>query len=457
MINYSNYNLFQMIFAWEGSTTKATYVEVLVASFMCVLANLIIKINDGQTDFFKLWWWSKEGHVLSLFPLAFLVVFRTGMAHNRYFEGRGHVGKMVHATRELARGLSTYVKGDDPGTQRNRADCARLVKAYTVALRLSLRKIEDTTEGKEELKQYLTETEYEKIKAVKKNFVLIILQWLGDSVGVFKSQLLFDRAIDFMENDVSTMMEAWMGMHKLATTPMPFPFVQMLYSLLYGWAFTLGFPMAEEYGWKGLIVVILVSYALFSINAIGKELEDPFGEETNDLDLPFFEKAANTACKIMLPKMLEPSQKEPPGGGAMNGHAVKAVVQTTSANPLTASPTSPGATSPGGTDVQAVLTDPDLGARVKSEVASANEINDLTPELRSVFKQYFNRYDLNGNGILDTNKELTQLVTNLAFALKLGNGLSQLLEAVDAQGENLHWDTSQFVAWFLKQAKSVPL
>lgn len=38
------------------------------------------------------------------------------------------------------------------------------------------------------------------------------------------------------------------------------------------------------------------------------------------------------------------------------------------------------------------------------------------------------RYDLNGNGILDSHKELTQLVTNLAFALKLGSGLSKLLE-----------------------------
>ena len=35
-----------------------------------------------------------------------------------------------------------------------------------------------------------------------------------------------------------------MGMHKLATTQMPFPYVQMLYALLYGWMFTIGFPLA---------------------------------------------------------------------------------------------------------------------------------------------------------------------------------------------------------------------
>lgn len=72
----------------------------------------------------------QSGHSLVLMPLAFLLVYRTGMAYNRYpppprslsssapyvsclrrfFEGRGHVGKMVHAARELARGLSTYVK-----------------------------------------------------------------------------------------------------------------------------------------------------------------------------------------------------------------------------------------------------------------------------------------------------------------------------------------------------------
>jgi len=191
-------------------------------------------------------WLNKSGHNLVLLPLAFLLVYRTGMSYNRYFEGRGHVGKMVHASRELARGLSTYVKGDDAQTVQRLANIARLIKAFTVALRLSLRKTESDETAKQELKAHLTSEEFEKLQAVKKNFVLIILKWVGDAIAQFKGQLLFDRAMDFMEKNVSDLMQAWMGMHKLATTPMPFPYVQMLYVLLYGWMITCGIAYAMD-------------------------------------------------------------------------------------------------------------------------------------------------------------------------------------------------------------------
>ena len=37
-----------------------------------------------------------------------------------------------------------------------------------------------------------------------------------------------------------------------------------------------------------------------------------------------------------------------------------------------------------------------------------------------IWKDFFAKYDYNGSGKVDTNKELTQLVTNLAFSLKMG-------------------------------------
>jgi ion channel-forming bestrophin family protein len=167
-------------------------------------------------------------------------------------------------------------------------------------VRLSVRKVEAKDESREELALNLTPTEMDKLKAVKKNFPVLIRKWIGDSMVEFKAQLLFDRATDFMDGNIQDMMAAWMGMQKLATTPMPFPYVQMLYSLLYGWMWTCGIPLANYYGWVSIIAVVLLGYTLFGINAIGQELEDPLGEEDNDLEIEFFEKAANSAAKLML-------------------------------------------------------------------------------------------------------------------------------------------------------------
>ena len=51
---------------------------------------------------------------------------------------------MVRTCRELARGISTYVVGEDKKTQDKKANCARLIKAYTLSVKLSCRKTEAT-------------------------------------------------------------------------------------------------------------------------------------------------------------------------------------------------------------------------------------------------------------------------------------------------------------------------
>lgn len=449
MIDYSDRGVCGLIFSWTGSTLSRTWPECILSMIFTAIFVAVIDLMDGWT---VMDWYSKMGHDLLIMPLAFLLVYRTGMAYNRFFEGRGHVGKMVLSARELARGITTYVKGDDPITKQNQANVARLVRAYTIALRLSLRKMESNPESVKELEAVLTKAEMAKITAVKKNFVLVIVKWIGDEVMKFKGQLLFDRATDFMEKSVSDLMLAWMGMHKLATTPMPFPYVQMLYFLLYGWMYTIGTAMSmkAEIRYKAIPAAGLLAFALFGINAIGQELEDPFGEEINDLPLEFFEGAANAGFKVMVgqelkPEVLEPGVGAPPMGRAMGGGSAQQQPGQSFGGITRSAPI----------DVQAVINDPGFEAKVKAEVKTATQLNQLSPELQVVFQAYFDRYDLNANQILDNPKELTQLVTNLAFALKLGPALTKLLEQVDLVEPGFSWPSEIFVAWFLKQAKTI--
>jgi putative membrane protein len=43
--------------------------------------------------------------------------------------------------------------------------------------------------------------------------------------------------------------------------------------------------MAEPLGWLTPIFTAIVSYTFFGLDAIGDELEDPFGHDENDLPL----------------------------------------------------------------------------------------------------------------------------------------------------------------------------
>lgn len=126
--------------------------------------------------------------------------------------------------------------------------------------------------------------------------------------------------------------------------------------------------------------------------------------------------------------------------------------------------------------------------QAQAEIVIATNMGTLSADMQMVFKSYFDRYDVNGSGKLDSSKELTQMVccwgcsavsvrrclqvTNLAFALKLGAGLTKLLEEVTSrtasmlfvrhvafQVEAVHspdWNVDQFVEWFLQVLKRLP-
>jgi len=69
--------------------------------------------------------------------------------------------------------------------------------------------------------------------------------------------------------------------------------------------------MAEPLGWMIPIFTAIVSYTYFGLDAIGDELEDPFGRDENDLPLDAFvrtiEREILTAMgETQLPPVLVP-------------------------------------------------------------------------------------------------------------------------------------------------------
>ena len=68
-------------------------------------------------------------------------------------------------------------------------------------------------------------------------------------------------------------------------TPLPFAYVVHLRRALILYCVTLPFALIEAYGWSTVVDTLLIAYTLFGIEEIGVEIEDPFGEDDNDLPL----------------------------------------------------------------------------------------------------------------------------------------------------------------------------
>jgi len=471
MISYDTGNAVGILTRWTGSTLSRGWPDIVTIMIIGIIYKIFLNFWNGLEGFdqtcdpngspscipteksgsnsygngnwaFVVGWWHL-GEVPMSVPLSLLLIFRTNISYARFFEGRGHVGNMVKTCRELSRGISTYVVGDDEKTKLKRANCARLLKAYTISVRLSCRKEEANKYT--ELNEFLNSKEYEKIKEIKKNFVLIILKWLGDAIADFDGQLLFPRAMDFMERDVGNLMSAWMGMQKLATTPFPFPWIQTLVSLMYLWMYTIPFPLVNEYGWIGPPVAGLLGIAIYGLWYIGCELEDPFGEEINDLDLEFFEAACNSSCKAMGLGMLSKELAEPPPPLA----SAAAEVQKLSRPAAVATPA-------GYAPVLSVATPAIVQseAGIHQQLKSCVEFGDLHPSIQGTIRDHFQQFDQKGIGLIESNKQLTQLVTQLAFKLNLGAYISRLMDEIDkVNGMHLDWDINAFTRWFLSTVK----
>ena len=75
------------------------------------------------------------------------------------------------------------------------------------------------------------------------------------------------------------------GCERIKTTPIPFSFSMFCKKFLFIYTLTLPISLTMQFGYWTVPIVMLVFYFLVSIELISEEIEDPFGEDINDLPL----------------------------------------------------------------------------------------------------------------------------------------------------------------------------
>ena len=88
-----------------------------------------------------------------------------------------------------------------------------------------------------------------------------------------------------VEQVVQRLVDALGSCERIHATPLPFVYVVHLRRTLIWYCFSLPLALVQTYGWGTTVVVALVAYTFFGIEEIGVEIEDPFGNDANDLPL----------------------------------------------------------------------------------------------------------------------------------------------------------------------------
>ena len=228
--------------------------------------------------------WLHQPSLVSLIPsvvLGLLLVFRTNASYDRFWEGRKIIGQLINDSRSLAILLLVNIP------EKNREDTVekmakvRLIAVFFIALKLHLRK----ESVDEKIKSLVTEEEYLELKNVN-SMPLKIMTWMAEYTKKMYDRDYID-SIQLTEyNQLIERLVGYLGAcERILNTPIPLAYSIHLKHLLFIYCGVLPFYLLEDLSWLTIPAVGIITFALLGIEAIGTEIENPFGYDPNDLPL----------------------------------------------------------------------------------------------------------------------------------------------------------------------------
>lgn len=218
--------------------------------------------------------------------LAIFLGFRNNAAYDRYVEGRKLWGELVIRSRNLSRQCQSLIQGPVPAVATLGLDDVRVRMVYRViafahALRQQLRDFRKP----EEFKPFLLESEWQRAN-VASNPSDFLMQQMGLDLGsCLQNKQIDDCLAASIDTTINGLTAVAASCERIRNTPIPFSYTLLLHRTAYLYCFLLPFGLVDSIGFMTPFVVAIVAYTFFGLDALGDEIEEPFGLEANDLPL----------------------------------------------------------------------------------------------------------------------------------------------------------------------------
>ncbi|WP_430391920.1 bestrophin family protein [Dyella sp. 20L07] len=262
-----------MLFSLRGSIVPAIWKRVVG---MMVLAVLVVLVEQRLP---------RTGIELGAGPLtlmgltlAIFLGFRNNVAYERWWEARTLWGELLIVVRNLAR--QTLSMPDDLPREEQRRYVHRLI-AYAHALRHLLR----GSPAQEDLARWLPAAEVEAILKTR-NPPSALLGMIGNSYAQLRREGRLDSILlANIDAQLTRMSYVLGGCERIQGTPIPFAYILLLHRTVYIYCLLLPFCLVGSVGWVTPLVVGVLSYTFFGLDALGDQIENPFDRLPNDLAL----------------------------------------------------------------------------------------------------------------------------------------------------------------------------
>ncbi|RYZ91424.1 MAG: bestrophin [Moraxellaceae bacterium] len=265
-------NSLRLLLAWQGSI-----LPQILPQLVCVIAlSAFLLLLNQQTL-----------HVLPDVPItAFSLIgltlsiflgFRNNACYERWWEARKLWGNLIAQVRHLDRDSQLL-----PEAQRQLL--MQYILAFSRVLHARLRQT-SLASILPELSKSLNPSELHRIEqhANPAHYVLNRAhQVLWTSL---KQAELSDICYAQLNTHLIELANVQAGCERILSTPLPFAYSLLLHRTAYLFCLLLPFALVHSLGYFSPVVVGLLAYSFFGLDALGNELEEPFGTQSNDLPL----------------------------------------------------------------------------------------------------------------------------------------------------------------------------
>lgn len=268
MINYNPKDWVTFIFHVHKADTIRTLWPLMfsVAVFSGIIAYLELNyLKLAETTYVK-----NIGmmHNLLGFVISMLLVFRTNTSYDRWWEGRRLLGALTNVSRNFAIKIKSL----------------KLKPAHIEFFDYAIAKYAFA------LKEHLREKQY-----FGKNSLLIEVdggKHIPNQVAASISSRVFElqangeitnEQLIILNADVQQFTEICGGCERIKNTPIPYSYSAFIKKFIFIYVITLPFGWVFSLGYFVIPIVPFILYVLASLELIAEEIENPFGEDADDL------------------------------------------------------------------------------------------------------------------------------------------------------------------------------
>jgi len=223
----------------------------------------------------------------TLFGLALSIFlgFRNNASYERWWEARRQWGQLIAEVRGYVRDCMTLL----PQEEARRS--ARRAVAFAHALRAQLRRTDPAA-----VALWLEPGAWAAVRSRRSLPDAILADQATEFRELLRRRVLTDNQDWFFAERLQAMTTIQTACERLANTPMPFTYALLLHRTAWLFLVLVPFGLVDTLGLATPIATAILAYAFFGLDALGEELEDPFGTAQNAVPLDALVRAIEIAA-----------------------------------------------------------------------------------------------------------------------------------------------------------------